>query len=52
MAVRIDAPLEVLLSTSTDKELLCCSDLCSTKLNFLQCFISSLSIYDEAPDLV
>lgn len=42
----------MLLYTSADKELLGCSNPCSAKLNFLQYFIFSLFVYDEAPDLV
>lgn len=40
MAVKIDALLEVLLYTTTDKGLLYCSNLCNVKLNFWQCFFS------------
>lgn len=36
MAVKIDALLEVLLYTTTDKGLLYCSNLCNAKLNFQQ----------------
>lgn len=38
MAVKIDALLEVLLYTTTDKGLLYCGNLCNAKLNFRQCF--------------
>lgn len=40
MAVKIDALLEVLLYTTTDKGLLYCSNLCNAKLNFWQWFFS------------
>lgn len=38
MAVKIDALLEVLLYTTTDKGLLYRSNLCNAKLNFRQVF--------------
>lgn len=43
MAVKIDALL-VLLYTSTDKELLCCSNLCNAKLNFLELYAFPICI--------
>lgn len=53
MPVKIDALLAVLSYPSTDKEPLCCSNLCNAKLNFLQCFVFSLFACDkEAPDFI